>query len=74
VIEGHPGLNIPMIYSARDEKQDKAKPIDENVICIVSLSPVNFKKPKIPVYHTRDETSTIADLILKEITKSTGNL
>jgi molybdopterin-guanine dinucleotide biosynthesis protein B len=74
VVEGHPGLKVPMIYSARDENPEEAKPIDENVLCIVSLSTENFKKPQIPLYHTKDETRKVADLILKALKKGRGNL
>jgi molybdopterin-guanine dinucleotide biosynthesis protein B len=70
VVEGHPGRNVPMIYAARDQNPIGAKPIDENVVCIVSLSPENFKNPMIPVYHIRDETSKIVELISKELKKS----
>lgn len=67
IVEGHPGVDVPMIYAARDENIVKDKPIDENVLCIVSLSPENFSKGGMPVYHLVDESSKIADLILGKL-------
>jgi molybdopterin-guanine dinucleotide biosynthesis protein B len=63
IVEGHPGIKVPMIYAARDENIDPSKPIDENVLCIVSLNPGNFSGKPLPAYHIKKETSKICDLI-----------
>jgi molybdopterin-guanine dinucleotide biosynthesis protein B len=68
IVEGHPGVNVPMIYAAKDENIVKDKPIDENVLCFVSLTPENFKKMgDLPVYHMLEETARIADLISEKL-------
>jgi molybdopterin-guanine dinucleotide biosynthesis protein B len=70
IVEGHPGVNVPMIYAAKDENIVKEKPIDPNVLCIVSLSPENFnKKGGLPVYHAVEESSRIADLIFEKLNR-----
>jgi molybdopterin-guanine dinucleotide biosynthesis protein B len=68
IIEGHPGIEMPMIYAARDENTSKEKPIDENVFCIVSMSPEKFSKGKLPVFHMVDDVEIIFNLILKKLT------
>jgi molybdopterin-guanine dinucleotide biosynthesis protein len=67
IVEGHPGVDVPMIYAAKDENIVKTKPIDSNVLCIVSLSPENFSKGGLPVYHLVDESNKIADLISEKL-------
>ena len=70
IIEGHPGVDMPMVYAARDDKIQESKPIDKNVVCIVSLSPENFEKTSLPVFHTVDDVSLIADMVLEELERS----
>jgi molybdopterin-guanine dinucleotide biosynthesis protein B len=67
VIEGHPGVRVPMIYAARDEKTSGLKQIDENVFCIVSMSPEKFSKGKLPVFHMIDDVEGISNLILEKL-------
>jgi molybdopterin-guanine dinucleotide biosynthesis protein B len=67
VVEGHPGMSVPMIYAAKDDNYENSKPIDDNALCIVSLSPENFLKSSIPVYHMIKESSRVAELILKKL-------
>ncbi|MFQ5800813.1 MAG: molybdopterin-guanine dinucleotide biosynthesis protein B [Candidatus Hydrothermarchaeales archaeon] len=69
IVEGHPGISVPMVYAARGEGATKAKPIDDNVICIVSLTPENFHESRLPVYHIIKESPRIADLVLKKLEK-----
>ena len=67
IVEGHPGVSVPMVYAARDVKKEGAKPMDENVLCIVSLSPEKFPKGGLPVYHTIKEISNVASFILERL-------
>ncbi len=67
IVEGHPGVNVPMVYAARDETVVKAKPVDDNVVCIVSLGPEKFKSIGLPVFHINRDIERIADLLLGEL-------
>jgi len=64
IIEGHPGVEMPMLYAARDSGVCESKPIDESVVAIVTLSPENFGEMSLPVFHMKDDVSKIADLVL----------
>ncbi len=66
IIEGHPGVDMPLLYAARDDSICESKPIDKNAVAIVSLSPENFKAMNLPVYHMISDVSQVADLLLAQ--------
>ena len=66
VIEGHPGVDMPMLYAARDNDFCGSKPIGQNVVAVVSLSPENFGEMNLPVFHMTRDVSEIADLVLAQ--------
>lgn len=67
VVEGHPGIRAPMVYSLRERKIPADKPIDENVVCVVSLNPELIDGIGLPVFHTSKDISKVVDLIIKSL-------
>lgn len=66
IIEGHPGIDVPMVYAARSfESISPDKPVDPNVVCLVSLTPEELGDQRLPVFHIVDDRASIADLLLK---------
>jgi len=70
VVEGHPGVRVPMIYAVRDKIG--GKPIDEAVLCLVSLTPESISEAPLPVYHVSREIKVIADLLLDAVRRERG--
>ncbi len=66
IIEGHPGVDMPMLYAAHDSSVCESKPIDKSVVAVVSLSPENFGEMSLPVFHMVRDVSQVADLVLAQ--------
>ncbi len=69
VVEGHPGMKVPMVYSLMESKIPADKPIDDSVVCVVSLNPELIDVKGLPVFHTAKDVSKVVDLLLKGLTK-----
>ncbi|RMF89096.1 MAG: molybdopterin-guanine dinucleotide biosynthesis protein B [Methanobacteriota archaeon] len=67
IIEGDPGLEVPMVYAARGGDRKGAKPVDDKVVCMVSLTPERVRGSGLPVFHIREDVSRVADLLLKTL-------
>ena len=69
IVEGNPGVNIPMIYAARETPLDASKPVLPNVFCFVSLTPENFQQNRLPLFHLSKEIPQFVDFVLEKFKK-----
>ncbi len=68
ICEGHPGMDVPMVYALREGGPIKEKPIDKNVLCVVSLTPEKVDI-NLPIYHVVEERNKVADVIIETLIK-----